>query len=246
MQSTVEATEDEKTKLLHLAALGLQVEKLAHELNRTTRHALEALHGIRNGKDPDALREAAEIQLVSLQKRLQNLDPQLGPKRNRKEEFDLRDCLQLAVAAFEGKADRHEIEMALTFEPNRPIMLGTVKACILQVVHNLLDNSFYWLTARRQKHDYVDSHPQITIKVKAKEGVIEFSDNGPGIAPENKDRVFREFYTLKPSGEGKGLGLFISRELMELYGGTISLSEADVNENGRLTTFIVDFSGMRV
>ncbi|QEG25150.1 ATP-binding protein [Mariniblastus fucicola] len=43
MQGVVEATEDEKSKLLHLAALGLSVEKLAHELNRTTRHALEGV-----------------------------------------------------------------------------------------------------------------------------------------------------------------------------------------------------------
>lgn len=245
MQSTVEATEDEKSKLLHLAALGLSVEKLAHELNRTTRHALEALHGIRKGNDANDLRKAAEIQLVSLQKRLQNLDPQLGPKRNRKEEFDLRECLRLAVSAYDGKAERHGVEMSLVFEPDRPVMLKTVKACILQVVHNLLDNSFYWLTAKRRKHDVVDEERQIIITVKSRNGNFEFYDNGPGIAPENRERVFREFYTLKKSGEGKGLGLFISRELLELYGGAITLSEDDVNENGRLTTFIVDFARMR-
>ncbi len=246
MQSTVEATEDEKGKLLHLAALGLAVEKLAHELNRTTRHALESLHAIQQGEDSESLREAAEIQLVSLQKRLQNLDPQLGPKRNRKEEFDLRDCLTLAVEAYAGKAQRHHVDVALDFKPNRPIMLKTVKACILQVVHNLLDNSFYWLTAKRRKHDVVEDDRQIVITVNARRGTFEVYDNGPGIAPENKERVFREFYTLKKSGEGKGLGLFISRELMELYGGSIDLSEDDVNENGRLTTFVIDFSGMKI
>ena len=246
MQSTVEATEDEKGKLLHLAALGLAVEKLAHELNRTTRHALESLHAIQQGEDSESLREAAEIQLVSLQKRLQNLDPQLGPKRNRKEEFDLRDCLMLAVEAYAGKAQRHHVEVVLDFKPNRPIMLKTVKACVLQVVHNLLDNSFYWLTAKRRKHDVVEDDRQIVITVNARRGTFEVYDNGPGIAPENKERIFREFYTLKKSGEGKGLGLFISRELMELYGGSIELSEEDVNENGRLTTFVVDYSGMKI
>jgi len=246
MQSTVEATEDEKGKLLHLAALGLAVEKLAHELNRTTRHALESLHAIQQGEDSESLREAAEIQLVSLQKRLQNLDPQLGPKRNRKEEFDLRDCLTLAVEAYAGKAQRHNVDVVLDFKSNRPIILKTVKACVLQVVHNLLDNSFYWLTAKRRKHDVVEDDRQVVIAVNARHGTFEVYDNGPGIAPENKERIFREFYTLKKSGEGKGLGLFISRELMELYGGSIELSDEDVNENGRLTTFVVDYSGMKV
>lgn len=245
MRSTVEATEDEKGKLLHLAALGLAVEKLAHELNRTTRHALDSLHAIQHGENSESLREAAEIQLISLQKRLQNLDPQLGPKRNRKEEFDLRECLTLAVEAYAGKAKRHDVDLVLEFTPNRPIMLKTVKACLLQVVHNLLDNSFYWLTAKRRRHDVVEDGRQIVITVNAGSNTFEVYDNGPGIAPENKERVFREFYTLKKSGEGKGLGLFISRELMELYGGSIDLSEEHVNDNGRLTTFVVDYSGMK-
>jgi signal transduction histidine kinase len=245
MQSTVEATEDEKAKLLHLAALGLSVEKLAHELNRTTRHALEALRGLKKGQEAGALREVAEIQLKSLQKRLQNLDPQLGPKRIRREEFDLRDCIQLAVDAYKGKAERHGVNLSVQFVPDRPIILKTVKACILQVLDNLLDNAFYWLTAQRNKHDKIEKQRRIVVTAIARTGTMSFFDNGPGIAPENRERIFREFYTLKKSGEGKGLGLFIARELLELYGGSIVLSEEDVNENGRLTTFVVDFTGMR-
>jgi len=42
--------------------------------------------------------------------------------------------------------------------------------------------------------------------------VIEASDTGPGIAPENRERVFRPFFTLKPAGHGKGLGLGIPHE----------------------------------
>lgn len=246
MQSTVEATEDEKGKLLHLAALGLSVEKLAHELNRTTRHALESLRSIRRGKADVAIREAAEIQLTSLQKRLQNLDPQLGPKRNRKEEFDLRECLALAADSFAGAAQRHNVAVTVRFKPDRPIMVKTVKASIIQVVQNLLDNSFYWLTAKRRTHDVVEQDRQIVITAYGRRGCFEVFDNGPGIAPENKERVFKEFYTLKQSGEGKGLGLYLSRELLELYGGSISLSDDKINANGRLTTFVVDFSGMTI
>ena len=109
----------------------------------------------------------------------------------------------------------------------------------------LLDNSFYWLTAQRHKYDKIEKQRRIVVTVSDRTGAISFFDNGPGIAPENRERIFREFYTLKKSGEGKGLGLFIARELLELYGGSIALSEEDVNENGRLTTFIVDFTGMR-
>ena len=76
--------------------------------------------------------------------------------------------------------------------------------------------------------------------------VIELSDTGPGIAPENKDRVFKPFYTLKPAGAGKGLGLYIAREIAEYHGGSLTLTDKGLNATGRLNTFELDFSAGRL
>lgn len=63
--------------------------------------------------------------------------------------------------------------------------------------------------------------------------VVQISDTGKGIAPENLTRIFDPFFTTKPVGEGTGLGLSISYGIIETHGGTISVD----SEVGRGTTF---------
>lgn len=65
--------------------------------------------------------------------------------------------------------------------------------------------------------------------------VLDVSDDGPGVPPERRDRIFEPFFTTKPAGEGTGLGLPISRRIVESHGGTLALG---ASEPGR-TTFRV-------
>jgi signal transduction histidine kinase len=53
--------------------------------------------------------------------------------------------------------------------------------------------------------------------------VLEVSDTGPGVAPAVAQRIFEPFFTTKPAGEGTGLGLAVSRQLVERHGGKLSL-----------------------
>ena len=62
---------------------------------------------------------------------------------------------------------------------------------------------------------------------------LEIADTGPGIPAEALDHIFMPFYTTKAPGEGTGLGLFITRKIVELYSGTISVKSAP----GQGTTF---------
>jgi signal transduction histidine kinase len=247
MQETVENTEDEKARLLHLAALGLSVEKLAHELNRATRHALLALQQISGeGSGASDLKRSASLQLQSLQKRLKNLDPLLTPTRQRKEEFDLTDEVQTILSGYEAKFERHEIDVSVKTKPDSPVKVKLVRAMLIQVLENLIDNSVYWLTVGSNRRKAEDEKREISIVIDGRRNVLEVSDNGPGIAPENRERIFRPFFTLKPAGEGKGLGLYIAREIAEYHGGTLTLSDKGVSGTGRLHTFVLDFASGRV
>ena len=53
--------------------------------------------------------------------------------------------------------------------------------------------------------------------------VLEVSDDGPGVPPELAERIFEPFFTTKPAGVGTGLGLAMTRQLVERHGGRLSL-----------------------
>jgi two-component system NtrC family sensor kinase len=91
-----------------------------------------------------------------------------------------------------------------------------------QVMSNLLVNA-------RQALEELPQPRRIHIAAHA-EGdwvKIELSDNGPGIAESIRSRVFDPFFTTKPVGAGTGIGLGVSRGLVEAHGGTLTLAKAD-------------------
>lgn len=65
--------------------------------------------------------------------------------------------------------------------------------------------------------------------------MIEVADNGPGILPEVRERIFVPFFTTKPTGSG--IGLSLSRQIMRLHGGTLSVRSAP----GAETVFALRF-----
>ncbi|MBP8114954.1 MAG: HAMP domain-containing histidine kinase [Chitinophagaceae bacterium] len=68
---------------------------------------------------------------------------------------------------------------------------------------------------------------------------ISISDNGPGIPDSIKDKIFQPFFTTKPTGQGTGLGLSLSYDIIKAHGGEIKV-ETKENEG---TTFIITLPG---
>ena len=107
------------------------------------------------------------------------------------------------------------------------------KGKFIQIFDNLINNSIYWLQD-------IDS-PSITVTVD--KPWIYFEDNGHGIDPTVETTLFEPFVTRKPRTKGRGLGLFIIRQLLDAYGCEIILSDERNNE-GRLYKFAILFSSI--
>ena len=67
----------------------------------------------------------------------------------------------------------------------------------------------------------------IAVRVEDDAALLDLTDNGPGVAPGDRDRIFDPFFTTKRATGGTGLGLSIARSLMQSYGGTLRLLPSD-------------------
>lgn len=235
-------------ELLNLAGVGLTVEILAHELNRATDHALATLRDMpENGgsKRVDALVHTLEAQLKTLQKRLKILDPLSTAGRNRRETFDVIALIEETLDAHEEQFASERIKRSLSVLPaNRRgrYMIKAVKGMIVQVLENLLANSVYWIRQQRKLDPKKDGRIEITVDVDAHE--ISVSDSGPGVAPDLRERIFDAFFTTKPAGLGKGLGLYIAREIARYHGAELCLSQEQKGASRTLHTFVLTLEGM--
>ena len=87
---------------------------------------------------------------------------------------------------------------------------------ITRALLNLISNGFYAATKRKEQHDSDGYEPTLTASTKNLGDRVEIRirDNGPGIPPEVREKMFNPFFTTKPAGEGTGLGLSITHDII--------------------------------
>ena len=138
------------------------------------------------------------------------------------DEVELCRVVESAFQARTEEAKRRSIEYEQWFGAD-PV-LHTDGDRVLQIVTNLIDNAFRW----------TPDGGRISVELEAANGTISVAvaDSGPGVRPEDRERIFRPFYTGQGS-QGTGLGLAIARELAHALGGDLRLDSA----NGRGSRF---------
>ena len=101
----------------------------------------------------------------------------------------------------------------------KPILMRTDPVRFDQIVSNLLLNAIDALDAHTEN---TKKRIKITLRSDAKNLRFEIEDNGPGIKPEHRRKIFEPFFSTKAPGKGEGLGLFIVWNLLKMQGGAIS------------------------
>ena len=106
--------------------------------------------------------------------------------------------------------------------------ISIVPRDISKVLINLLNNSFYEVSHQWEKHGE-KFEPRVKIKTSQAKNTVTVTilDNGPGVPELYLSRIFEPFFTTKPTGEGVGLGLSISNDIIGAHGGTLKYSRTE-------------------
>jgi two-component system sensor histidine kinase BaeS len=140
-----------------------------------------------------------------------------------REEVDMRALCERAYATFAEEARARGVEYEL--ELGEGAVLVTDGDRVLQIVSNLLANALHWTPP--------GGRVELDLDARDGEVMVAVEDSGPGIGPEQRERIFRPFWS--GDGGGTGLGLAIARELALALGGRLELD----SEPGRGSRFVL-------
>jgi two-component system NtrC family sensor kinase len=97
-----------------------------------------------------------------------------------------------------------------------------------RVILNLITNAFYAVTEKKKQQNE-NYEPTVLVSSKKIDGKVEIrvKDNGMGIPQKVIDKIFQPFFTTKPTGQGTGLGLSLSYDIIKAHGGQISMESKE-------------------
>lgn len=217
--------EKKKAQLLFraekLAAIGQLSAGVAHELN-TPLASILGYARLLLKDDNLAASQRERLEIIAEQTRRSStiIKALLSFARNSnhtgrsRHPCDLNTIVERAIPLLTTDLEKRRIELVLELQPLPPVIADPGE--LEQVVINLVLNGV----------QAIGGDGRIRVGTAAQEGrvLLRVEDNGPGIAPENRSRIFDPFFSTKPVGEGTGLGLSICAGIIDDLGGSIEVA----------------------
>lgn len=245
IEPMIQTLEQQLDDFSSLAAVGMTAESITHEFPNLIQRLTEANTDFKkkiSQRDLDVNFCGDFSRLVSIitnamTVQLRHVSPALRYARESKDSFDILSFLNdQNNQYYQSSLGKDGISLQLFC--NNPFLIEINKGRLIQVLDNLINNSTYWLRERMKKELF---SPNITIIID--KPWLYLFDNGWGITPSIEESIFDPFVTTKPKGQGRGLGLFIVRQLLDAVGCSIVLDEKR-NEFDRRNTFSINFANI--
>jgi len=249
-----------------LASLGQLTAGIAHEIknplnfvNNFSSVSVELLEELRSAISSATLDGELKAQIGELEDMLQGnlekvvqhgkradsivknmlLHSRQGSAEHRPIEINavVEESLNLAYHGARASEQGFNITLKRSFDPSA----GEVDLYpqeFTRVLLNLISNGFYATMKRKEQANGAEYEPTLTAVTKSLGDRVEIRirDNGTGIPPEVKAKMFNPFFTTKPAGEGTGLGLSLSHDIIvKQHGGSIEVETLP----GEFTEFII-------
>jgi signal transduction histidine kinase len=223
MREELQSLQQQVIRQERLAAIGVLVSGVAHELN----NPLQAILGFAELLQmQEGIPEAARADLTLIQKEsvrasaiIRNLS-RFGRQMSEPTPVRLRDVVASVMELRQRKMN--ELNIGVEVEEQSTGAVMAIFTELQQVLLNFAINA---------EQAIVHSEPatrQVIIRTGDRDGWarIEVEDSGPGVPPEHEAKLFQPFYTTKPVGEGTGLGLSVSYDIVRSHGGRIGYRRA--------------------
>lgn len=209
-----------------LADAGRRLAEVAHELNNPLSAILAFSQDLVRADPPPEQREALRViqqQARRARKLVRGLLDEVRAAPAEGPRIHPAELVTRIIPIFERDAERHGLQFSATADPDLP-PLEADAGSLEQVLTNLLQNAFQ-ATPRGG---------QVTLNIRARGRLLEFviEDNGPGIPPEFLPHIFDPFFTSKQAGEGTGLGLSVSQNIVRRHRGTLTAENLPPWEGG--------------
>lgn len=223
-------------------AVGLSAEALAHEVVSIADRLAREARTIRkkatwSQSESRHLADVVEAGARSLSKQASYLSPTLRYRREDRGPIKVGTVCEAVADYHSGRMQDRRILVRVDCRADFSVRMN--RGRLTQVLDNLILNSEFWILDQRRRSS---RSPSAEIVLTVDRPRILLTDSGPGISPSVEASMFEPFVTTKPRGTGRGLGLFIARQLLEYAGGTIELSDS-VNERRRHNGFTIDLGG---
>jgi two-component system NtrC family sensor kinase len=152
----------------------------------------------------------------------------VGKKERVLTEIDMEALVTETIRLIRRDAERKGIRVNLAADRDMRTLWSDPNQ-IRQVLINLLNNAIH----------ATDEDGEITVRLAARGtgAALDIIDSGSGIPKENQDRIFEPFFSTKSPGEGTGLGLFVTRDIVEKFGGTLTV-ESELGKGSRFSVYI--------
>jgi signal transduction histidine kinase len=224
MREELQSLQQQVIRQERLAAIGVLVSGVAHELNNPLQAILGFAELLQMQKD---MPEQARADLTLIQKEstrasaiIRNLS-RFGRQMSEMSPVRLRDVVASVMELRQRKLE--ESNIAVEVEDNSRALVMAIFTELQQVLLNFAINAEQAIV-----HSNVERR-QVTIRTGDRDGWawIELEDSGPGVPPEHEPKLFQPFYTTKPVGEGTGLGLSVSYDIIRSHNGRIGYRRAE-------------------
>ena len=233
MLEAVQSLQRQVVRQERLAAVGLLVSGIAHELNNPLQAILGSVEVVERQPDIPAeiVQDIAVVKTQSNRARdiIRNLSRFSRQKPGPPTLVDLRDVISSVVQLRKSELDSAGISLDVETSSVRKVMVAFAE--LEQVLLNFVVNAQQAIEAAGKENG------RILIKLfdAGKKIRLEVWDNGPGVPQQDEQKLFQPFFTTKPVGSGTGLGLSVSYGIIDAYSGATSYFN---NEWGGATFFV--------